>query len=112
MEPLSIALTNVFPDAGEHTAAFAIGQINVPEAGRYRVALGSDDGFAFWSDGTLVGQDARSRAYVARENEFELDWAAGPHTLIIRVNQNQGPWSLGVQIDDVSDDWPARLSWQ
>lgn len=110
LAPTQVSLGSYFPDAGNHTAAFAIGKFNLLKAQRATIAFGSDDGFAFWLNGELIDQYDKSRMYVEREDVFEVQLRSGENEILLRINQNQGPWGFGLQVDG-DDGWPLKLEW-
>jgi predicted Ser/Thr protein kinase/tetratricopeptide (TPR) repeat protein len=108
--PSEVDLTDYFPMAGDHTALFAIGKFVLTESQSVTVSLGSGDGFALWLDNEKLGEHRESRDYIYRENEFKTEISAGVHEIILRVDQNAGAWSFGLELDG-RDGWPCVSEW-
>lgn len=111
MPPWPVNLARLFPDAGMHRAAFAFAELTCTDDISVNVALGSDDGFALWVNGQEIGRHDHSRPFAERDSLIPATFKKGTNYLLLRVNQNSGPWMFDIQIDAV-DGWPAELTWE
>lgn len=107
--PQPVDLASLYPDAGMHRSAYAVTQVICDEARPARIALGSDDGFELWLNGSRLGGHSQSRAFTERENEFDIELNQGRNQILLRIDQNSGPWMFDLQIDG-KDGWPLQES--
>ena len=107
--PQPVDLASLYPDAGMHRSAYAVTEVICDEAQSARIALGSDDGFEIWLNGIRLGGHTQSRQFAERENEFDVELKQGRNRILLRINQNSGPWMFDLQID-TKDGWPLQES--
>lgn len=78
----------------DDVVAYAYAEINLPEAARATLGVGSDDGVRVWVNGTLVHQNWTGRAAVPDSDLVPVDLKQGRNRLLIKVQNMQGPWGF------------------
>jgi len=92
---------NFLHGRGEQDAlAYAYTRIDLPQAGDYQVGIGSDDGYVLWIDGERIGEWHGCRGPAVDQEVYPISLAAGPHDIMVKVDQVGGGWSLVFRLLD------------
>jgi endonuclease/exonuclease/phosphatase family metal-dependent hydrolase len=78
--------------------AYAYGEIAAPKAGRYLLALGSDEGVAVWVNGKRVHYKLLKRAIVEDDDLVPVTLKKGQNRILIKVEQGQGGWGFVLRV--------------
>lgn len=88
--------------------AYAYTEIEMPEAGKRLVGIGSDDAIKIWLNGELVHSNYTFRPHQTNEDLVEFNFVKGKNTLLIRIQDNVLDWGFSLHFPTV-DQFPAIL---
>ncbi|MGB7325024.1 MAG: protein kinase [Rubripirellula sp.] len=92
----------------ESAIAYATTTINVQTAMLIRFTVASDDGAKVWIDGNVVLENASNKHLRVNRKTFDVDLAAGAHSVVFKVSQAKGDWGFLVGATD-ENDFPVLL---
>lgn len=83
----------------DHKLAYAYAELNAPEDQEAVFFLGSDDGVKVFVNGKNVFETLPfpGRAYVARQDHFQVKLRKGTNRILAKVENATGAWSLGME---------------
>jgi hypothetical protein len=101
-------VVNELPD-GQHVH-YVAQELWSPTARTVRIALGSDDGFQLYLDGTLVGERRIDRAAALDSDEVTVALPAGPSLLVLKVINTGGQGGFALRLRPGSDGAGEELA--
>lgn len=78
----------------DYAIAYAVAEIEMPEAGSLAFGLGSDDAVRVWLNGKLVHERWTMRACTPDEDLVRFDFVRGTNRLVLKVLNGQGDWAF------------------
>ena len=84
----------------DYVYAYALAEINSPEATNVILALGSDDGVKVWHNGKLVHNNWIPRPTNKDEDLVPLHLVKGSNQLLLKVQDMTGGWSFVARLLD------------
>ncbi len=94
----------------ENQSAFAVAEVDAPEGGVARFAVGSDDTVAVWVGGKPVHKFDGSRAYAPGQDTFTVVLPKGTSRVVVRCGNGSGEWAFGVEVAPPPAAAPAGLA--
>ncbi len=88
-------------DGKEFALAYAYAEVNLEEPWEGIAFFGSDDWAKVWLNGALVHNhwgEALGRAWRAREDHFEISLDQGTNRILVKIDQNTGPWAFSLEL--------------
>ena len=76
-----------------------------PEPGG-RILLGSDDGVTVWLDGKRIHRNPAERGVTPDQDKVAVEFKAGRHVLVLRVDQGRGGWGFCLRLADAKGKSP------
>lgn len=81
--------------------AYAFCYVEAEEAGPHMLLLGSDDSAKVWVNGELVHDVLLpGRGLKIAEDHLPIELNAGLNTILLKIENNSGPWGYAVQVFD------------
>ncbi len=81
-------------DWSDNAVAYLYRRFETRSAGRVDLQMGSDDGLRVWVDGELVHDRNVARGVNVSNDRLRLQLEAGPHHLLVKVNNGGGAWGF------------------
>ena len=78
--------------------AYAFTTVVRPEAGKALLCLGSDGSIRVWFNGSLLLDRRTNRPHTFDEEQIEVEMKSGENTLLIKSEQNVGPWTISARV--------------
>ena len=101
-------------DVNDHSSYALITLESDSDQAAVEMKVGSDDSIKVWLNGEEVHKNAINRGAGDFQDTFEVDLVAGDNTLLVKVSERGGGWSMFVGIDaDVNavvKPFPAPVS--
>ena len=101
-------------DVNDHSSYALITLESDSDQAAVEMKVGSDDSIKVWLNGEVVHTNAINRGAGDFQDTFEVDLVAGDNTLLVKVSERGGGWSMFVGIDaDVNavvKPFPAAVS--
>jgi len=94
--PWAVILSKAFE--GRNCAAYLRTKIWSNEACKARLEMGSDDGLKAWFNGRVVHEANHLRRISKGQDKVQVEPAKGWNTLMVKVTQAGGEWSVCVRI--------------
>lgn len=70
--------------------AYAYCYLDIPEAGDYKIRIGSDDGHKLWVNGKFIGGDLQHGSALPDESTYDVKLDKGINGLLLKVDQSVG----------------------
>ena len=86
-------------DVNDHSSYALITLESDSDQAGVEMKVGSDDSIKVWLNGEEVHQNAINRGAGDFQDTFEVDLVAGDNTLLVKVSERGGGWSMFVGID-------------
>lgn len=92
--------TNLVIDLGSHIGlrddviAYAFAEIDIPEATRVVLGVGSDDGIRVWLNGALVHENWVGRQAVPDSDLVPVELRKGRNRILVKIQNMSGPWGF------------------
>ena len=86
-------------DVNDHSSYALITLESDSDQAGVEMKVGSDDSIKVWLNGEVVHTNAINRGAGDFQDTFEVDLAAGDNTLLVKVSERGGGWSMFVGID-------------
>ncbi|MCC5874943.1 MAG: hypothetical protein JJU11_01870, partial [Candidatus Sumerlaeia bacterium] len=96
---------------GTEQVAYGYTSIDIPSPGTYHFLMGADDAAKLFVNGELhFSEWHHGRGITPGEYHVEIDLDAGTHDVLLKVDNNSGPWafSLGVYTDNGLEEYMER----
>jgi CubicO group peptidase (beta-lactamase class C family) len=74
--------------------AYAYTEVDLPEATRVSLGLGSDDGIRVWLNGVLVHENWVGREAAPDSDLIAVELQKGRNRLLVKIQNMQGPWGF------------------
>lgn len=84
----------------ERVAAYACAEAELADDQPLELRLGSNDGFVCWFNGQEVGRFEGGRLFRADQDILSVQGKKGTNTVLVKVLQEGGKWSVGVRLTD------------
>lgn len=94
-----VDLEKVFGEAPGGRIAYALTHLVAPREMSVRLALGSADGVVVWVNGREYHRNLVARPYASRQDVCTVPLREGVNTLVLRIEQQRGPWAFGVHVE-------------
>jgi CubicO group peptidase (beta-lactamase class C family) len=78
----------------EFSVAYAWAQIEMPEATKRLLGVGSDDGVKVWLNGKLIHENWIGRAPRPDDDIVPVEFQKGANQLLLKIQNMQGPWGF------------------
>ncbi len=92
--PSEIVDLAVAAGAGDDAIAYAYAEVNLAEATRALIGIGSDDGVRVWVNGALVHENWLGRPARPDDDLVPVQFRQGRNRLLIKIQNLQGPWGF------------------
>jgi putative membrane-bound dehydrogenase-like protein len=83
-----------------NVCGYAVARVDVPEACRVKLWIGSDDGASAWVNGKRVLESSAERSWTPDEDKLEVDFVPGPNFVVLRVEQAGGDWCFSAKASE------------
>jgi len=80
--------------APAHSIAYAWAEVEVPEASKLILGIGSDDGVKLWVNGQLVHENWVSRGVEKDQDLVAVSLNKGANRLLLKVQNDDGAWGF------------------
>ena len=87
-------------DRKDYVYAYALAEINAPQAENVILALGSDDGVKVWHNGKLVHNNWIPRGTSKDDDLVPLQLVKGSNQLLLKIQDMAGGWSFVARLLD------------
>lgn len=87
--------------ATENVVAYAYRNIEIKEAGSYKIGLGSNDGVKVWINDTLVHRNKTSRKAEPNQDIVEVKLNKGKNIILVKTDQLGGGWGFYFSLSQV-----------
>jgi hypothetical protein len=108
-EPSGRILLNEIISPKDDCVVYGACIVEPPEAGRYTMLLGSDDGVKVWINGKEVWRHAQERSLKVDNDKVEVELEKGPNLLVLKVEQGTGDVGWAVRFLDPEDRFKYSL---
>jgi len=78
----------------EFSIAYARAEIEMPEAAKGLLGIGSDDGVKVWLNGKLIHENWIGRAPRPDDDIVPVEFRKGANHLLLKIQNMQGPWGF------------------
>lgn len=78
--------------------AYAFTTISRKERGKALLCVGSDESIRVWLNGTVVLDKRTQRQLAFDEDQVEVDMKAGDNSLLVKLEQQAGPWVFSARV--------------
>jgi energy-coupling factor transporter ATP-binding protein EcfA2 len=78
--------------------AYAFTTISRKESGKALLCIGSDESIRVWLNGTVVLDTRTQRQLAFDEDQVEVDMKAGDNSLLVKLEQQAGPWVFSARV--------------
>ncbi len=92
----------------ENIVLYAYTEVEAAEAFKAAAFVGSDDGVQVWINGRRVHRNSKQRALKVDEDRFDVDLKAGRNTILLKIDQQAGPWGFAFRLNDPDE----KLTWR
>jgi CubicO group peptidase (beta-lactamase class C family) len=92
-----------FYNKPDYVYAYAYAELDMPEASKRLVGIGSDDAIRIWLNGELVHDNFSLRAHKANEDVIKLSFKKGKNQLLVKVLDDRYDWGFSLQFLQLSD---------
>jgi pimeloyl-ACP methyl ester carboxylesterase len=79
-------------------AGYAYTTIERKQAGKALLLVGSDESVRVWVNGVEALDRRTTRQLTPDEDQVEVDLKAGENTLLLKIEQRQGPWNFTARV--------------
>jgi len=83
-----------------NVCAYAVARVEMAEACRAKLWIGSDDGATAWVNGAKVVESPLERPWAPDEDKLEVEFAAGVNFVVLRVEQGGGDWAFSAKASE------------
>jgi hypothetical protein len=83
-----------------NVCGYAVARVDVLEACRVKLWIGSDDGASAWVNGKRVLESSAERSWTPDEDKLEVDFVPGPNFVVLRVEQAGGDWAFSAKASE------------
>lgn len=92
-----------FYNKHDYVYAYAYAELDMPEASKRLVGIGSDDAIRIWLNGELVHDNFALRPHKANDDVIELSFKKGKNQLLVKVLDDRYDWGFSLQFLQLSD---------
>lgn len=82
------------PSPEEFSVAYAWAEIDMPQAAKAVLGVGSDDGVKVWLNGNLIHENWVGRAAHPDDDVVPVEFQSGRNGLLLKIQNMRGPWGF------------------